>query len=666
MTRFHRMHCVLRTALTAVVLSNTSLLATDYYVDGLRGIDQPAGGSATQPWKSIDYALARVGVPTTGRHRILIAGAQTYTLSGSLRLASNVDLEGIGVGSQRPILTVPTNASGLVHDRYEDLTLELRRLIVTGGRRAVELGTRPRLDLDVVDCSFSGQSEICLEISGNQVALPMQVEIRGCDFANSPLGLKWGSSFGSSNMIVERCAFDRAPMVCTAGYVSYPSRCTFEIDNCVFLRCADAALSVRGWNAPEEHSGLDLRVRRCAFRDNRVGCSAEVELQSRIEVSESTFFRHETAVHIVGRGDTRDHSADLSRNVIRQASSTGIDVSLFHGKQGPSSWLVTTESNIVEDCEVGIQVAIDLLVQGLFIASGDSVRDSRSLAMSIAGTSSLFHANLVNAFLLRSRGSALKTGGKVPIRCKHLTIADCGRVALDLGTNPVAIDHTVFDDNLAGDVIGASSVTVDSCCSSRTKFQGAGNLMTDPKLTRPSYRLESTSPCIGAGNPQLAAPFDFEGDLRDPHADLGADEVRAGFSTSRFGAPMPMSRNGFQPRISTQDRPSLGTSFDILLSGAMDGQLKNAPGAVLLVGLEGHGPTFDVPGLPGGVLYVLPFFNSMLLPIKNFGSGVASLPIPDQPALSGTSLAAQWIVVAPGANDVGAMVTGGLRFVLGR
>jgi predicted outer membrane repeat protein len=49
------------------------LQATDYYVDGISGQDRPGRGTATQPWKTINYTLDHINGASNNVHRVLVA-----------------------------------------------------------------------------------------------------------------------------------------------------------------------------------------------------------------------------------------------------------------------------------------------------------------------------------------------------------------------------------------------------------------------------------------------------------------------------------------------------------------------------------------------------------------------------------------------------------------
>lgn len=90
----------LRTFLLMVVTGLLSLTAyaTDYWVSASNGSDSNGNGTESNPWKSINYALARIA-PKQGHVLRLKADSNSYTESAIIVLPDGVSIVGAGSGS---------------------------------------------------------------------------------------------------------------------------------------------------------------------------------------------------------------------------------------------------------------------------------------------------------------------------------------------------------------------------------------------------------------------------------------------------------------------------------------------------------------------------------------------------------------------------------------
>ena len=128
----------------ALFVLTLPLAANDYYVDGLRGTDVTTGGSATQPWKSLPYALAQIPAPSgTTVHRLLVIGGQDYNVATTMTLRDRVHI--VGQVAARPRLVAATNAVVFALDPTSSSRTSLAAAVASPRRsaRARRLRTAP-------------------------------------------------------------------------------------------------------------------------------------------------------------------------------------------------------------------------------------------------------------------------------------------------------------------------------------------------------------------------------------------------------------------------------------------------------------------------------------------------------------------------------------------
>ncbi len=654
-----------------VLLISACLSATDFHVDGIRGADVPAGGTQAQPWKSVGYALTRVLPPATGRHRILISGNQRYALTSTLTLASAVEL--VGVGPVKPTFVAPANGVSLVANQSAAGDFVLRSLNLTGGITALEVDPTPLfvgdMRIEVDNCDFSGQSGTSVSLNVQGCATSSLLVSR-CKFASATKAIDVVADERPVFMQVSRCDFVSAPVefnVRSAPPFQSLVALNLDVTDCLFRGCSGPALLVGGANSIA--TSLSLSAKRCAFRSNRIGIATSLGMSGRAVVDQSSFIDHEVALRFTATGQDRTDvrtSFEATRNVIRNARSAGIAF-VFIGRL--PSLGAFTRSNLIEACDVGIDVQIGDKVTGTFASNGDIVRGSARMAMSVVGLSFACPVTISNSILAQSARVGLRAGGTSPTFAQFVTIADCGGHALDLGSQPVTLDHCVLDNPFQPEVYGGARLSARYTCSRTTTFAGTGNLVANPMLQRPFYKLDAASPCIDAGDSLATGATDYEGDPRKVGArvDLGADEVRLG-SIWRFGAAMPTTNSGFriemrQPQVLAQ----IGNPLRIEMSGGIGDANQAALGAILMVGFADGAPVLDVDAvLPGGQLYFTPLAISSVMPVDASGSSSDQVQIPMLNALVGTTFAAQWLCLTPGSSPFGATLSDGLRVTIGR
>ncbi len=124
----------------------------------------------------------------------------------------------------------------------------------------------------------------------------------------------------------------------------------------------------------------------------------------------------------------------------------------------------------------------------------------------------------------------------------------------------------------------------------------------------------------------------------------------------QIGSPC-LDAAGWNAQLGLLDQPLAGThDFAVTLSGALGGSIA----ALLLGPHEDSILPFDLGllGAPGCTLLVIPQFN-FVRAVSGSGPGngnaMVPLPVPLNPALIGSNFGAQWLVLAPGVNPLGAI-----------
>ncbi|MCA8970350.1 MAG: right-handed parallel beta-helix repeat-containing protein [Planctomycetes bacterium] len=667
------MTSLLRTAVTHTLLGVASLTAADFYVDGIAGSDVASGGSSAQPWKSVGYALTQVPAPTSGRHRVWILGNQSYVLSSPITLRRAIDL--VGYGAKRPTFVAPSMGTAFRVDPLAITDTSLQSLVISKGTSGLEvaptMGLVPSLTLAVEDCSFEGQSAASIGI--NLFSDTSDIRLSNCDFANAGgHGVKVSAITFPTRLVVSGCSFSNAPFTFySPSGTNGPSQPIYDIaiEHSMFRRCSPAGIVLDARPAVPGQEDLRLAVRNCAFRHNTIGIRGSLAIDARVEVDRSTFIDHDVALQWSGTTAFFPGARQLfefTHNVIRDCRGAGVSVA----KVGSLAALgVFTRANLIESCDVGIDVQIGVAATGAVASQEDIVRGTTRAAISFVGQSATCPVSISNDILAQSAGVGLRATGRSPAHVQFSTIADCQGYALDLGSQAITLEHCALDNPFQPEVNGGAGLSVRYTCSRTTPFAGFGNLLANPQFVRPFYRLGRGSPCIDAGDPNQTATADYEGDPRvyGPRADLGADEFVLG-SGHTFGAPMPRARNGFQPRMDPYvSGVGIGKPTNVVMYGAIDDANRRSPGAVLMLGLSDGAPVFDIDAaMPGGQLYFSPIAITNLVAVDPAGICIAKLSIPMQNALVGSTFTAQWLCVTPGSSPLGAMVSDGLRFTIGR
>ncbi|MCA8969334.1 MAG: hypothetical protein KDC95_06105 [Planctomycetes bacterium] len=660
----------------AVVLTGPALLANDYYVDGRTGTDSPAAGSQANPWKTVPFALAQIVSPVRNTHTLFVAGHWTYTITAPITLRDRIDL--VGTGASRPLFILPNSTlRGLQSDPAAmSFTGTIRSIDFVGGSTAIEVRapTGANHFLTIEDCRFTKQATRAIDMGGS---FHMLTAVR-CSFADQTNAIRVQSMQTAAQCNVHHCDFERVAATAIELTAGGSASIASAIDNSRFDTCASAIVS----SVNSTNRSL-LAIGPCAFRHisgtaiAALVAGTVVTQKHEIRVTSSTFMGLPTAIALDCTRASGIVTALISGNVIVGASKVGIDLQLGGQPSVTPSWSVSTDGNTLENCTEGLVVRIGQTTSGRFTSSGDTVRRSTMDAMRFESSAAAFTTNLHNAMLTGNRGRALTVRSASPFFGRFLTIADNEGTALDVGSSPVTLDHVLLDNARSPEIVGGSSLSVTYSCSRITRIEGPGNFVADPKLSRPSYKLTSTSPCIDAGdpaaNPNAPPYYDFEGKNRmlattSAVVDIGADEFRARGSFGNFGADafgvVSATRPVFVQRLGD---PVIGSTFQIGAVCARGAHGQDMIGAIILFG-DADGAfvaDLDPLGFAGSMLYFVPRAVS---PYASCSQGVAwvSVPVPNQQQLVDTVVAFQALLAVPGANAFGLVPSGGMRVQIGK
>ena len=219
---------------------------------------------------------------------------------------------------------------------------------------------------------------------------------------------------------------------------------------------------------------------------------------------------------------------------------------------------------------------------------------------------------------------------------------------------------------------------VTNCCFQGTNAIDNGNLgLTDPLLSRPTYKLLPGSPCIDRVAPSATTPlYDFEGDPRVVVAggssatllDIGADEFVPQGSARPYGTP-GIGKGLLFPRISSANTAvRYGTSLTLDLTGALS-QLSGqaASSALLTFGWDDDSGVLPMDlgvfGLSGSLLWNDFVTTFPIQPVTAAGTASYTTAIPNNQALVGLTSTYQWFALMPGGDIVS---SNGLRATIGQ
>jgi hypothetical protein len=243
-----------------------------------------------------------------------------------------------------------------------------------------------------------------------------------------------------------------------------------------------------------------------------------------------------------------------------------------------------------------------------------------------------------------------------------VSMANGGGVDL---TNCIVWGNAGYQIRAFGAPYNAGTYANASYCCVQSGFAGSGNIASDPAFVNPAtgdYRLQSSSPCIHAGDP--ASSPDPDGS----RADMGCFPLLSGPAAtfSIYGAGCPGTSGLATLAAVPGSLPRFGQNFDMRL-----GNLPNVATVVMpILGFDSvtwNGVPLPISlasyGMPGCGLYTLGYSTSFLLALAP--TWTWSLPIPNIPAIVGYALYAQAMVFEPGANAFGAVVTNAGAMTIG-
>lgn len=644
--------------------------ATDFYVDGLTGRDTASGGTAISPWRTIAYAMSNVPTPPANvTHRVLVTGAQDYVVDTTIVLRDRIFLIGVGAmpprlvpGAQRTLVRVAGTVNAEVY--------AVDSMGFSGGEVGVDLGSvgssNAPLQCVIANCQFYGQTQAA--VRANYVGGAARLYALRSLFAATKSGIVADvRGRATVDLLVQGCTFDTA----SSEAVSLRSRdgavLTTHVDTSRFVSCGGAIHADLASQLPQL-----VEVERSAFRSStRPAVACAVSGPAQLEVEECSFLGDVAALSVASSAVAGTSTLSFLRNVV-ESQGTGFDF-LHDTSSTASRWTVVLDGNRIQNCSLNHQVRCLNEGQLDFLATGEVSAGSRGVGMRFelgAGA----RCRVENSRVVQNAGVGIVASGFGNLRGRFLTIADHAQ-ALAVNTIQVAaagFDHCVFDNAFQPELARGIGHSVDWTLSRATLYPGIGNVVADPRLARPQYKLTPSSPCIDAGDPAIANPpaRDFEGDLRIvQRADLGADEFRIEGSTRSFGTGGFGDRSGMRPRVDIlTDHARIGSNVLLGLKDARGRTGVPALAAIVVFGLGEAAPLYDLD-LVGGSGSVV-FFNSLALPTVIFvsanGTATDTLPIPNVASLVGGIFTAQWLVIAPDANLQGFVTSDALRIQVGR
>ena len=646
----------LRCLWCALLLIGVCAAQPSWFVDGRRGADVPNGGSAANPWKTIGYALATMPVPRPpGFHVLYVAGGQVYgaaTNGETFPIAMRDAIAVVGVGM--PVVDVPASTTAFVFDPQQSFgpTSGLVGVVVQADPSApsVTLGSAAGASHAP---SFLSCRLTHVHVTTNGADAPTFVD---CTF--------WGTNSGGALTVVAT----GAAATCRPRIVECNVGVSFISDAMTLRSFAGAVLEgeVVGcqFEGTARFVATSTRVAHCAFRAGlpvdvigvRGGGTMVIEhcltsgdgtLQvdcggtesSTLEVRDCTLYGGSGALFVTLRERARLRT---SGNLI-----TG-------SYQGLAQVRVTTT-----DAAAGWHSSRDRFIggslSGLDIVANGSAGEVR-LESGVVRDGAFYST------------SAVEIGGTLPITLRGMTIVNnSGNRAGLHTTNPATvIDHCVFADNLPLEVTLPAGVVPRYSLFKTQSVAGPGNLnLVDPQLL-PGGRLAPSSPCIDAGDSATPMPaLDLDGDPRviaAPAArpDLGADEYVPAGALRPFGT-RGYAPGGFAPVIGPAGAPvRIGSPLTIDLAAALSRDGLPALGAALILGGEAH-PRRLLSAF--NVVHLDLFVPLASRAVDAQGGASVSLTLPNDTALVGRHLAAQWFVATP-AFDLAS--TQALRITCGR
>ncbi|MCA8969126.1 MAG: hypothetical protein KDC95_05060 [Planctomycetes bacterium] len=637
--------------------------ATDYYVDGLLGLDTPTGGTVAQPWKTIAYSLSQIPKPPgTQTHTLFVAGNQAYVIKSPIVLPDRVHL--IGQGRSLPRLIGTTNQSTIVLDQTKIVASRIASLELVGGKYGIEVAPRGvTQSVWVANVAFSGQ-DACTAVFASSSTVEFILEKCRMEKSNN------GAYFAASGTGFLRASFVKSEISATTleGLIlkaTKASSAQLSVETTRFENCNRGFVVQSG-----DTANIQATANRCAFRRCTFG-GAEATLNGAgiFGVIKSTFYQCDSGIYVNGVPSSNHNTVTIEKNWIASSTYYGIRMIIDGDPSNPPAWGIQCADNRIERCEENYSLTFSTATQGAFLSSRDVSRDSNGPAMRITNDGKVMSVAVENAMLVSAARQGLYARGTSTINVHSTTVADNQRVAIDSAGTKLLFDSGILDNNATPDVSG-TAVSMQYTCSSAMLHPGTGNLFANPKLSRPHYKLTKGSPCIDASSSTTVFKFDYEGDLRPTavgQLDMGADEFFSQGTTHIYGTPGFGVFDGMTPsasHVGTSTR--VGYSVILNLSHAVGNGNVPALAGILGIGLADRVPAVDLDsaGMSGSVLYG-DFLTFLAAPVDSAGNGTLTLVIPNDVSLIDAIVGAQWLVASPGSNPLGLVTTEAYRMTIG-
>lgn len=281
-----------------------------------------------------------------------------------------------------------------------------------------------------------------------------------------------------------------------------------------------------------------------------------------------------------------------------------------------------------------------------------------------------------NTIVVNTTASAICTQGSTAAKNRfydNIVVALGGGTCVRVYHSPSSpnFSHYLADNNLyhaPGGAIGywdKAYATLPAWQAAMAAFNAAGDANSRDlppgvaSLAAPyDFRLRPGSAAINTARYTPAyVTDDHSGRPRDPWPDIGAFEYAgAGFSTYGRGCA---GTGAIIPAIGSQGTASIGaTGFAITCGRGLGG----APALFCLGVNSASWSGVPLPfSLGGGCLLYQDLVNAISIVLQGSGAGKGSasvpLPIPNQPALAGGTVFAQWLVLDPAAANAFGLAT---------
>ena len=620
----------------AILLSLTSAaIAGDFYVDPVKGKDVPTAGSATKPWKTINYAIGQSTKLSTTAHIYHLSKGRFVESPSSASIPASYTATLSFVGNSPGNTVITGTFFWGPHNGIQIQSLSCAGLTMN------TTVTQPAL-LDLRDCSM-GPCSLNASSKGSysiaiQTSRLQKLDVILGSFAKSIVrvqkttigsgGVRLQGSTGSAGSILEfeDCHFENARQ---DGLTAFLAKSTLTIRRCLIRNSG--------------RHGIDLNSRYGVMNGNLV------------KILDTTILASGTSgIHVVHDPRSKKHLEhdllQIERSVL-SANAQGVD---------DTDWALTIQdSMIVQGKKTGIRCKTtlpDLAVQ----ITRSSIADHGGSAVALEGFDKA-RFRMDNSIL---SSNADGISGKLAATSKGIDVESCtiadnkgsGYAATGLNASTLSIHHTIFGGNKVSLTLPTGS-KVQYCLSDRQLLTGTGNLKGKPGFVNAAwgvYQLSPSSPAIDAGNASLIrAALDFEGDPRILRTkattsipDIGADEYsRLGVAHVAAAATTPIGMPLL--RMSKMGRLRTGTMFSTTLEGP-----RISDATLWLLGLSERRltPTLALPfdfgvfGFPGTMVHTNLTASFAGARSPN-GDAVLAFPVPDDKTIVGLPVRLQALVL---------------------